>query len=106
MQAYCFRFYFLLVTVIIFVKMVQDHELRGTSEFIRYHSEVDIEPSRRDSECDNDCLDSSFIDEIYTSSRSGDYVDERFRLMIGENVRSFRSESKTTVEFFQRITRS
>ena len=41
------------------------------------------------------------MDEIFTFSRSGDYVDEskstcllRFRLMLKENVRSFRSESK------------
>ena len=41
------------------------------------------------------------MDEIYTFSRSGDYVDEskstcllRSRLMFGKTVRLFRSESK------------
>ena len=63
---------------------------------------IGIGPSMWDSECDNDWLDRSFMGEIYTFSRSGDYVNEskstrllRFRLlMLGENVRSFRSESK------------
>ena len=41
------------------------------------------------------------MDEIYTFSRSSDHVEEskntrllRFRFMLGENVTSFRSESK------------
>ena len=41
------------------------------------------------------------MDEMYTYSRPGDYVDEsksirllKFRLVLGENVRAFRSESK------------
>ena len=54
----------------------QEHELRGISEFIRYHSEVDIGLSVRDSECDNDWLDTSFMDEIWILSRSCDHVDE------------------------------
>ena len=59
------------------------------------------------------------MDEIYTFSRSSDHVDEskstrllRFCLTFGEDVRSFRSESKmgksnkriSTVQFLQRIT--
>ena len=59
------------------------------------------------------------MDEIYTFSRSSDHVDEskstrlpRFRLMLGEIVRSFRSWSKigksseiiSAVQFLQRIT--
>ena len=94
------------------------HKLRGTSEFIRYHAERDIGPSSWDSQCDNDWLDSSLMGEIYTYAWSSDHVDEskstrqlRFRLMLGENVRSFRSESKigkssgiiSTVQFLQRI---
>ena len=41
------------------------------------------------------------MDEIYNFSRSSDHVDEskstrllRFRVKLGENVRSFRGESK------------
>ena len=80
---------------------IQEHELRVTSEFIRYHSEVDTGLSSRDSKCDNDWLDISVMDEIYTFSQSSDHVDDskstrllRFCLIHGENVRSFRSESK------------
>ena len=80
---------------------IQQHKLRGTSESIRFHSEVDIESSSRVSGCDNDWLDISFMDEIYTFSRSSDHVDEskstrllRFFLRLGENVRSFRGELK------------
>ena len=32
----------------------QEHKLRGSSKFIRYHAEIDIGPSRWHSECDND----------------------------------------------------
>ena len=61
------------------------------------------------------------MDEIYTFSRSSDHVDEwkstfllRFRLMLGEDVRAFRSKSKmeksskriSTVQFLQWLTRS
>ena len=79
----------------------QEHKLRGTSEFIRYHAEIDIGPSSWDSECVCDWLESLLMDEIYTYAWSSDHVDERkstrphrFCIMLGENVRSFRSESK------------
>ena len=62
-------------------------------------------------------MDITFMDEVYTFSWSSDQVDEsestrilRFRLMPGENVRSFRSKSKmgksneiSTVRFLQRL---
>ena len=41
------------------------HELRGTSEFIWYHAEIDIGSSSRNYECISDCLDSSLMVEIY-----------------------------------------
>ena len=56
-------------------------------------ADIDIGPSSWNSECDTDWLDSSVMDEIYTNSRPGDYVDEskstrlfRFRLLLEENV--------------------
>ena len=55
---------------------IQEHKLRGTSEFIWYLAEIDIGPSSWDTECDTCRLDSSFTGEIYTFSRSGDQVDE------------------------------
>ena len=78
-----------------------------------------LDPSSRNSECDTSRLDSSFMDEIYTFSRSGKNVDEskstcllRLRLTLEENLRSFRIKSKmgksslkiSTVQFLQRIT--
>ena len=97
---------------------IQEHTLRGNSEFIRYHSEVGMGPSWRNSECDNDWMDSSTIGEMHFFSWSSDQVDEgqstclfRFRSMLGENARLFRSKSKmgkssrriSTVLFVQRI---
>ena len=57
-------------------RTIQKHRLRTTSEFIRHHSEVDIGPSSKDSKFDKNCWDISFVDEIYTFSRSSDHVDE------------------------------
>ena len=59
---------------------------------VPYYSEVGIASSSGDSECENDDMDISFMDEIYTFSRSGDQVDEsetsrvlRIRLELIEN---------------------
>ena len=113
-------------------RRIQEHKLPGTSKFMEYFSDVNIGRSSWDSGCDTDWLDSSLMSEIYTFSRSGEYVDERkstcllklstvcaadeyllrFRFVREENVRSFRSELKvkksswriSTVQFLYRIT--
>ena len=41
------------------VRSFQEHKLRGTSEFIPYHAEIDVGLSIGDSECITDWLDSS-----------------------------------------------
>ena len=95
----------------------REYELQGISKFIAYYSEVGIGSSSGDSACETDWMDISFMDEVYTFSWSSDQVDEsestrllRFRLMLGENVRSLRSKSEmgksseiSTVRFIQRI---
>ena len=96
---------------------IHEHELRGTPEFVRYHSEVDVESSSRDSECDNDWLDIAFMDEIYTFSRSSDHVDESSVRVCSDSALSLvkmsdHSEAhrrweyqvkKSTVQLLQRI---
>ena len=97
---------------------IQEHQLRRAQEFVRYHSEIDIGTWSRNSEFITDWLDSSLMDEIYTYARSSNQVEEskstrplRFRLLLGEDARAFRSERKmecsarsiSTVQFFQRI---
>ena len=36
------------------LEVLQEHKLRGTLEFIRYHAEIDIGPSSRNIECITD----------------------------------------------------
>ena len=65
------------------------------------YTEIDIGTWCRNSERITDRLDSFLMDEIYAYARSSNQADEsistrllRFRLMLGENARAFRSESK------------
>ena len=61
----------------------QEHKLRGTSEFIRFHAEIDIRPTSWDSGCDNESRGGK---QKYASTQMPSYA--------WRNVRSFRSESK------------
>ena len=71
-------------------EVLQEHELRRASEFVRHHPEVGTQ-TRRDSECDNDWMCISFMDEILAGSRSGNEAVKgkgtslfRFSLMLGK----------------------
>ena len=98
---------------------VQERQIWGHSEFIRYHSEVDMGSSRRDSECEAYRKHRSIMDEIYIVSWSSDQVGEskstcllRFCFVLGKISRSFRSKSNmgrpsglNSIEYFlRRIT--
>ena len=83
---------------------VQEHKLRWAQAFGRYHAKIDIGTWSRDSECIYDWLESFLMDEIYADARSSNQVDEskstrlhRFRQMLGEAARSFRSKPEAAV---------
>ena len=72
---------------------LQEHELRGNSELIQYHTEIDIGAFWISSECEYDWQCISLMDEISIVSWSSDPVDKikntcihRFRTMFGEDV--------------------
>ena len=80
---------------------VQERQIWGNSEFIRYHSEVDMGSSWRDSKCEASRKHRSIMDEIYIVSWSSDQVGEsksdclfRWCFVLGKISRSFRSKSK------------
>ena len=69
-------------------RSIQEHKLRGTSEFIRYHAEIDIVPSSGDSENITDWLDSSFTGDMFTFSRRSDHVDQSSVRVCSDSVLS------------------
>ena len=70
MQAYCFRFYFLLVTVIIFVKMVRDHtkEVKIVSKRKENGSETQADRQHRGGE---ETTRESKVREVCVTHRGG-----------------------------------
>ena len=71
---------------------LQEYELRGNSELIQYHTEIDIGALWRDCECEYDSQRLSLLDDISIVSWSSDPVDKskstcllRFRTVSGEN---------------------
>ena len=55
---------------------LQEHELRGNSELVWYHTKIDIGAFWRDSKCEYDWQCISSMDEFGIVSRSGDSVDK------------------------------
>ena len=83
------------------LEVYKNTNLEGNSEFIRYHSEVDIGSFWWNSECETNWKYSSIMDETYIASWSSDQVDKskstcllRLRSVSGGLVRPFRSKSK------------
>ena len=55
---------------------IQEYQLRGSQEFVRYHSEMGLVTCSRGSECIHDWVDILTLNEILTVARSSDQVDE------------------------------
>ena len=53
-----------------------EHKLRGNSELIRYHTEIDIRAFWRNSECEYDWQCIPLMDEISIVPRSSDAMDK------------------------------
>ena len=72
---------------------IQEHQRRGTPEFIQYHSEVDLASLSGDSACENDLWTSrSFTrctlshDQVIKWTKARERVCSAFVLMLGEGM--------------------